>query len=81
MFGNLQKCCPVLIEKNSSFSSLKCDTSYEFPSRIVCGSWSSESDFKSFDDGTMFEVKEKLEDAMRESTPQVTKLKIIMKFF
>uniref|UniRef100_A0A914EFI6 BCAS3 domain-containing protein n=1 Tax=Acrobeloides nanus TaxID=290746 RepID=A0A914EFI6_9BILA len=67
--ASLQKCCPVLIDKNSSFSSLKCDTSFDCPSRIVCGSWSSESDFKStFDDGTMFEVKERLEDAMRETT-------------
>ncbi|KAI1729406.1 breast carcinoma amplified sequence 3 domain-containing protein [Ditylenchus destructor] len=63
------KCCPVLIEKNPStaLGLLNCDTgSLDSASRIVCGSWSSEVDFKgAFSDGSYAAVKEKIEDAMR----------------
>lgn len=65
---NAQKCCPVLIEKNSpALGILSCDTSCDAASKIVCGSWSSELDFKTaFDDGTYAAVKEKIEDAMKD---------------
>jgi hypothetical protein len=67
-FPGSQKCCPVLIEKNSAtLGILNCDTSSDSTSRIVCGSWSSEVDFKTaFDNGAYASVKEKIEDAMRD---------------
>jgi hypothetical protein len=62
----------VLIEKNpTNLGMLNCDTSLDSASRIVCGSWSSDIDFKTaYSDGTYAAVKEKIEDAMRCDTHQ-----------
>lgn len=50
-------------------SILHCDTSLESASRIVCGSWTSEIDFRAgYSDKTYASVKEKIEDAMRDTT-------------
>uniref|UniRef100_A0A915EHT6 Uncharacterized protein n=1 Tax=Ditylenchus dipsaci TaxID=166011 RepID=A0A915EHT6_9BILA len=75
-FPTSQKCCPVLIEKNpTNLGLLNCDTSLDSASRIVCGSWSSDIDFKTaFSDGTYAAVKEKIEDAMRCDVQQEDKL-------
>jgi hypothetical protein len=65
MYTTAQKCCPVLIEKNSSYSGISNDFVND-SSRIVCGSWSSEFDMKGMIDPG---VKEKIEDAMRDIEP------------
>jgi len=63
-FVTAQKCCPVLIEKNSAYPIMGNDFSSN--SQIVCGSWSSEFDMKGLMDPS---VKEKIEDAMRDLEP------------
>lgn len=62
MFTTAQKCCPVLIEKNSDIGILlHCDTE---TSRIVCGHWPSDSGL--YSNGSLATLKEQLEDAMRD---------------
>lgn len=63
----MQKCCPVLIEKNATTTINAYDNS---TSRIVCGSWSSDIGdiHNNFGDITYASVKEKIEDAMRDIT-------------
>jgi hypothetical protein len=63
-FTTAQKCCPVLIEMNSDIGILRCDTSMDSTSRIVCGSWTSDSTV--FDTDALTNLKEQLEDAMRD---------------
>lgn len=64
MFTTAQKCCPVLIEKNSNIGILRCDTSMDTTSRIVCGSWTSDSSL--YGNDPLASLKEQLEDAMRD---------------
>lgn len=64
MFTTAQKCCPVLIEKNSNIGILRCDTSMD-STRILCGSWTSDSSVYG-DNEKLATVKEQLEDAMRD---------------
>lgn len=63
----MQKCCPVLIEKNTPQTI----NSFDNPtSRIVCGSWSSDIEVlhNAYGNTTYASVKEKIEDAMRDVT-------------
>jgi hypothetical protein len=64
IFTTAQKCCPVLIEKNSNIGILRCDTSMDATSRIVCGSWTSETGL--YGNDPLASLKEQLEDAMRD---------------
>lgn len=62
-FPITEKCCPVLIEKSSP-QSVGGDNQ-----RIVCGSWSSDVTAPIFggDSDVYASVKEKIEDAMRDT--------------
>jgi len=69
MFTTAQKCCPVLIEKNSNIGILRCDTSTDPTSRIVCGgSWTSDTGL--YGNDPLATLKEQLEDAMRDQRQQ-----------
>ncbi|KAI6192472.1 BCAS3 domain-containing protein [Aphelenchoides fujianensis] len=65
VFTTAQKCCPVLIEKNSNIGILRCDTNIDATSKIVCGSWTSDPVL--YGDDPLANLKEQLEDAMRDS--------------
>uniref|UniRef100_A0AC34QHD9 BCAS3 domain-containing protein n=1 Tax=Panagrolaimus sp. JU765 TaxID=591449 RepID=A0AC34QHD9_9BILA len=62
-FITAQKCCPVLIEKNSAYPIM--GNEFSNNSQIVCGSWSSDFE-RGFPDPT---IKEKIEDAMKDLDP------------
>ncbi|KAI6200975.1 hypothetical protein M3Y96_00791800 [Aphelenchoides besseyi] len=65
VFTTSQKCYPVLIEKNSNIGTLRCDTNIDATSKIVCGSWNSDPVL--YNDNSLANLKEQLEDAMRDS--------------
>ncbi|CAD5220713.1 unnamed protein product [Bursaphelenchus xylophilus] len=63
VFTTPQKCCPVLIEKNSNNLSGRKDH-LENATRIVCGSWNSDPII--YGDDPLASLKEQLEDAMQD---------------
>lgn len=65
MFTTAQKCCPVLIEKNSNVGLLRCgSTALDVDSKFVAGSWSSDPLIYGSD--PLATVKAQLEEAMRD---------------
>lgn len=75
----MQKCCPVLIEKNSSHNILTPHCSESSVARIICGSWSSDFDYKPLNEEISL-VKDKIEDAMKESNEKVRGKQFILLF-
>jgi hypothetical protein len=66
-----QRCCPVMIEKSAQLGVPSRDTAHlEATSKVICGSWSSDYDFKpalaEVDGSAYTAVREKIADAMKE---------------